>query len=260
MAADNSGSYYSDECASVSEYGYEDMTPDDIHFASIQDTKVGGDAEGLSHTTYGIKVKLREGQTFRVYRRYRDFEALHGRVRESFRLTAPALVADLPPMPGKSLFGRMKPEVVEARRARFAALIQFLKEREALAPFLCDFLRRDRTNAADSAAQKIQGKILRIKSSVSNKRREAAIPADALRQRAGLCAACRDEANWREEICVHCHRGIGAAMSGQNCRKCNVPASRCFMCSKAGATPVKVCSECANFCLSCEGNVFAYDV
>ena len=87
-------------------------------------------------TVYVVSVR-KENQQWRVFRRYKEWEDLRGRLHQ--------WCGTAPQMPGKMLFGRMRPEVIEAR---VIGLNQFLQQVLASPQFACpdlvDFLERER--------------------------------------------------------------------------------------------------------------------
>ena len=73
------------------------------------DVKVTGNEFVKDHTEYVLLVSC-QGKTWRVNRRYRQFDALHQRLRRD----APRVF--LPPMPPKQWFGRLNPDFINQRQ------------------------------------------------------------------------------------------------------------------------------------------------
>ena len=73
------------------------------------DVKVTGNEFVKDHTEYILLVSC-QGKTWRVNRRYRQFDALHQHLRRD----APRVF--LPPMPIKQWFGRLNPDFINQRQ------------------------------------------------------------------------------------------------------------------------------------------------
>ncbi|KNC50750.1 uncharacterized protein AMSG_06639 [Thecamonas trahens ATCC 50062] len=215
-----------------------------------------GDRKGVQHTEYGIKVKTHDGQ-YRVYRRYRDFERLVTKIAKGRKAAGLPPVAGLPAMPKKSLLSRFKSDVVEKRKRAFNDILQFLLQAEPDEgkALLSSFLAEGVEAVGDSSLQKIRSKAIAVKVSLADKKADARRETTD-RHQASLCRECKDDINYSKSHCASCASPLRAASHGQTCRACNIPATRCYKCNKAGAAPVRACVECAKFCLACEEDLF----
>ena len=253
--------------SSSSEYEYEyeyeeedrgDIDPSDIEYVSLMDTKKVGDRKGVQHTEYGVKVKLVSGDSYRVYRRYRDFERLMKDIDKARKAAGlPPGVEGLPRMPKKSLMNRFKSSVVTKRKKAFNDILQFLVHAsdEEGKGALSVFLAKNVDAVGDSALQKVRSKVIAVKTSLADKkdaeRREATD-----RHQASLCRDCKDQINFSKSTCASCATPLRAATHGQTCRDCNILGTQCYKCGAYGATPVRACTDCAKFCLACESDLF----
>ena len=91
---------------------------------------------GSQFTVYVVTVRKQNSQ-WRIFRRYKEWEDLRVRLHQ--------WCGGSPQMPGKSLFGRMRPEVIEQR---VLGLNQFLQQSLTSPQFACpdliDFLEREK--------------------------------------------------------------------------------------------------------------------
>ena len=86
-------------------------------------------------TVFVVTVRKANSQ-WKIFRRYKDWEDLRTRLHQ--------WCGGAPQMPGKVLFGRMRPEIIEQR---FNGLNQFLQQALASPQFACpdliEFLERE---------------------------------------------------------------------------------------------------------------------
>ena len=87
-------------------------------------------------TVYVVTVR-KDNVQWRVFRRFKEWEDLRDRIRQ--------WCGTCPPMPGKVLFGRMRPEVIEARVLGLQQfLLLALNTPQHNCPELADFLEREK--------------------------------------------------------------------------------------------------------------------
>jgi len=87
-------------------------------------------------TVYVVTVR-KDGAQWKVFRRYKEWEDLRVRMCQ--------VCGGAPPMPGKMLFGRMRPEVIETRVLGLHHFLQMaLATPQFSCPDLADFLEREK--------------------------------------------------------------------------------------------------------------------
>jgi geranylgeranyl pyrophosphate synthase/predicted secreted hydrolase len=100
---------------------YDDELAVQINTIKVLGSKITND-EGGSYTTYNVVTELSDGNTWNVWRRYKEFEALHAEIKRD------NLIASRPSLPQKKWIGNLDAKFIEKRT-------------KDLETYLCDVLR-----------------------------------------------------------------------------------------------------------------------